>query len=229
MPTVRIVRIAKDTDGIVTVAHSVGAEAVSIASELVPEEFPGAAPAPPAVASAASPGALYKAGGGVSAPAVISKVDPQYSEEARKGFLKGTVKLSIVVGADGIAHDVSVFGPIGLGLDESAAATVTQWRFRPGMKDGLPVNVRAAVEANFRLLDGPTSPGWHTARMEFHPEDGATRPHLVSSKLRQVSSDSGIATATIAFTVDEHGNVASASGDTSKPANEGHLKTGQRN
>jgi TonB family protein len=45
--------------------------------------------------------------------------------------------------------------------------------------------------------------------MEFHPEDSAMRPHLVSSRAPQVGSGSGTATATIAFTVDEHGNVAS--------------------
>ena len=211
MPTVHIVRIAKNAEGIVTIAHSVGAEATSIASELVPEEFPVAAPPTPAVASAASASTVNRVGGGVSAPAVISKVDLQYSAEARKGFLRGTVKLSIVVGADGVAHDVSIIGPLGLGLDENAVETVKQWRFRPGMKDGLPVNVRAAVEVNFRLLDGPTPPGWHTGRMEFRPEDGATRPHLVSSKAPQVSGGAEVATAIIAFTVDEHGNVTSAS------------------
>lgn len=69
------------------------------------------------------------------------------------------------------------------------------------------MNVRAAVEVNFRLLD---SPKWHTGRVEFRPEDGATRPYLVSSRAPQIRSDSETATATVAFTVDEHGNVSSA-------------------
>lgn len=38
------------------------------------------------------------------------------------------------------------------GLDKKAIEAVSKWRFRPGEKDGKPVNVQAVVEGNFKLL-----------------------------------------------------------------------------
>jgi TonB family protein len=97
-------------------------------------------------------GGAYSVGGGVSAPGVLFKVEPEYSEEARKAKFQGTVVLSIVVDPSGKARDIKVIPPLGLGLDEKAIEAVSKWRFKPGMKDGVPVPVRASVEVNFRLL-----------------------------------------------------------------------------
>jgi outer membrane biosynthesis protein TonB len=41
---------------------------------------------------------------------------------------------------------------LGLGLEEKAIEAITQWRFRPGTKDGQAVTVAATIEVNFRLL-----------------------------------------------------------------------------
>ena len=97
-------------------------------------------------------GGAYKIGGGVSAPAVIFKVEPEYSEEARKAKFQGTVVLFIVVDEKGNPRDLKVIRPLGLGLDQKAIEAVQKWKFRPGMKDGHPVPVQATIEVNFRLL-----------------------------------------------------------------------------
>lgn len=97
-------------------------------------------------------GGAYRIGGGVSAPAVILKVEPEYSEEARKAKFQGTVLLSVVVDEKGNPRDLRVVRPLGLGLDEKAIEAVMKWRFRPGLKDGRAVPVSAYVEVNFRLL-----------------------------------------------------------------------------
>lgn len=97
-------------------------------------------------------GGAYRVGGGVSAPGVLFKVEPEYSEEARKAKFQGTVVLSIVVDPNGKARDIRVVRPLGLGLDEKAIEAVMKWRFKPGLKDGAPVPVQATVEVNFRLL-----------------------------------------------------------------------------
>jgi TonB family protein len=97
-------------------------------------------------------GGVFKVGGGVSQPAVIFKVDPEYSEEARKAKYSGTVMLAVVVDAEGHARDIHVVKSLGMGLDEKAIEAVGKWKFKPGMKAGLAVNVRATIEVNFRLL-----------------------------------------------------------------------------
>jgi periplasmic protein TonB len=85
-------------------------------------------------------------------PVVILKVEPQYTEEARQAKLQGTVVLYVEVGPDGMAHNIKVQRPLGMGLDEKAIEAVQQWRFRPGMRDGKPSTVAATVEVNFRHL-----------------------------------------------------------------------------
>jgi TonB family protein len=95
---------------------------------------------------------VVRVGGGVSQPSVLFKVDPEYSEEARKAKLNGQVMLSIVVDAEGRAQAIRVVKALGMGLDENAIIAVKQWRFNPGKKDGNPVNVRATIAVNFRLL-----------------------------------------------------------------------------
>lgn len=97
-------------------------------------------------------GGVYRVGGGVSAPVALYKVEPEYSEEARKAKYQGTVVLSIVIDEQGRPRDLKVIRPLGLGLDEKAIEAVSKWRFRPGYKDGKPVAVLATVEVNFRLL-----------------------------------------------------------------------------
>ena len=96
--------------------------------------------------------AIYRRGGGVSLPKVIFKVNPEYSEEARRAEKSGNVMLSVVVDPDGRASDIFVVKSLGLGLDEKAMASVTQWRFSPGMRAGSPVAMYVTVQMNFRLL-----------------------------------------------------------------------------
>jgi len=97
-------------------------------------------------------GGVFRVGGGVSQPSVLVKVDPEYSEEARKAKYSGTVMLSVVVDAEGKARDIHVVKSLGMGLDEKAIEAVEKWKFKPGMKGGQAVNVRATIEVNFRLL-----------------------------------------------------------------------------
>jgi TonB family protein len=97
-------------------------------------------------------GGAFRVGGGVSAPTLIYKVEPEYSEEARKAKFQGTVVISIIVDERGQPTNFKVVRPLGLGLDEKAIEAVQKWRFQPGRKDGRPVAVFASVEVNFRLL-----------------------------------------------------------------------------
>ena len=95
---------------------------------------------------------VYRAGNGVSQPKLISKVEPEYSEEARKAKFQGVVVLQIVVDSKGNAVNPKVMKSLGLGLDEKAIEADKQGKVTPGFKDGKPVAVAATVEVNFRLL-----------------------------------------------------------------------------
>jgi protein TonB len=88
----------------------------------------------------------------VSAPTIISKVAPLYSEEARQAKYSGTVVVSLVVDVNGNAQDIRVAKSLGMGLDERATEAVRKWIFKPGKKAGTPVKVRFQVDVNFRLL-----------------------------------------------------------------------------
>ena len=97
-------------------------------------------------------GGVFYAGGGVSSPFLLSKVEPEYSEEARKAKYQGIVTLYVEVDTNGRAQNIRVLHSLGLGLDEKAIEAVKQWKFRPGMKNGKPVTVAAQIEVSFRLL-----------------------------------------------------------------------------
>ena len=94
----------------------------------------------------------YRVGNGITAPQLLFKVEPQYTEEARAAKFQGTVLLYIEVQPDGRATNIRVQRSLGLGLDEKAVEAVQQWRFKPGTKEGQPVPVAATIEVNFRLL-----------------------------------------------------------------------------
>jgi TonB family protein len=97
-------------------------------------------------------GGVFRVGGGVSAPVLLSKTEPEYSEEARKAKHQGTVMLYVQIDPSGHATNIKVVKSLGLGLDEKAIEAVQKWKFSPGKKDGKPVTVEATIEVNFRLL-----------------------------------------------------------------------------
>jgi TonB family protein len=98
-----------------------------------------------------APVGVLRVGGGVSAPTVVYKVEPDYTEEARAAKLQGTVVLTVEVDPTGTATNIKVRRSLGLGLDEKAIESVKQWKFKPGQKDGKPVSVPVTIEVNFRL------------------------------------------------------------------------------
>ena len=98
-----------------------------------------------------TPGAV-RVGGGVTAPSIIQRFEPRYSQEASAAKHMGSIVLYLVVGENGVPRDIRVLRGLGMGLEELAVESVAEWRFKPGMKDGQPVPVAATIEVNFRLL-----------------------------------------------------------------------------
>jgi TonB family protein len=162
----------------------------------------------------------YRIGADVSSPRVVTKVEPYYAEEARRAKYEGTVVLFVVVDPNGVAREIKVLRPLGLGLDEKAIEAVNQWKFVPGTKDGQPVAVQATIEVNFRMLDkNGGRAGWHTGKISFSPPAGAARPHVVSTKFPGSASDAAGASVTVSFEIDQHGKPTNLRVDKSSDAN----------
>jgi len=93
----------------------------------------------------------YRVGGGISAPTVLFRVEPEYSEEARKARFQGIVVLEAVVRRDGKIDVVHLVRSLGFGLDQNAIDALKKWRFRPATKGGTPVDSIVSVEVRFNL------------------------------------------------------------------------------
>jgi len=149
------------------------------------------------------PDSVYRVGGSVMQPQVLSKTDPAYTDAARKMAVTGSVLLSLIVGSDGAPRDIKVVRPLGFGLDQHAIETVRTWRFQPGMKGGLPVNVRAQVEVNFRILSGKDQ--WKPGQMVFEKYDGESGP-VATNPLPLVGGGRDVnGSASFEFTVNREG------------------------
>ena len=90
-------------------------------------------------------------GADLSAPEAISKVDPAYPQDLMHDRVEGTVVLYAVIHADGSVGDVKVLEGFDDRLNENARKALEQWRFRPGTKDGQPVDIEAVVRVPFKV------------------------------------------------------------------------------
>jgi TonB family protein len=97
------------------------------------------------------PGEAIRIGPDVTPPTVMSRVEPKYTDEAKEARAQGTVVLQVVIRKDGSVDVLRVVRSIGYGLDQSSIDAFKQWVFRPGMKNGNPVDVALNVEINFNL------------------------------------------------------------------------------
>ena len=95
---------------------------------------------------------IRRIGGDVSAPLIVYKVDPEFTEQARKAKAQGVVLVNLVVDRSGKPTNVHVIRGVGHGLDKEAVDAVSQYRFRPAEEYGKPVPVALNVEVNFQIF-----------------------------------------------------------------------------
>jgi TonB family protein len=96
---------------------------------------------------------IYHLGEGVSLPRATFSPTPEYSTEAAKKKIEGTVLVSLTVLPDGTSRDVTVVKGLGYGLDEQAVKAVSTWRFQPAIRqsDGEAVPISITVETTFHV------------------------------------------------------------------------------
>ena len=82
---------------------------------------------------------------------VISKVEPPYTEEARKNEITGTVRVRLVLNATGEVTNVTPVTELPYGLTDKAVEAARKIKFTPALKDGRPVSQWAVVDYNFDI------------------------------------------------------------------------------
>jgi TonB family protein len=98
-------------------------------------------------------GGAFRPGAGITLPRVLREVKPQYTADAMRAKVQGSVWLECIVMPDGSVGEVKVtksLDPI-FGLDQEAIKAARNWRFSPGMRQGQPVPVIITIELTFTL------------------------------------------------------------------------------
>ncbi|MEJ0004970.1 MAG: energy transducer TonB [Steroidobacteraceae bacterium] len=127
-----------------------------------PAASPSVAPPPAPVASASAPtttAATVSSSPAMgqerkSVPAIVLQrvhsVEPEFPELARTRAITGYVDVEFTVLSDGTVANVAVVKsqPSGV-FEKSAMVAVRQWRYRPLIRDGVPIEEHARVRLNF--------------------------------------------------------------------------------
>jgi len=120
--------------------------APSLSTQTVPTQTP------PTAEPTIPPDETPASGPGMDQPvAILSKPTPNYTAEARKKRVEGTVVLRVVLRADGSIGTVSVVSGLPNGLSERAIAAARSIKFEPAQKNGVAVSTVVQLEYNFHL------------------------------------------------------------------------------
>lgn len=84
-------------------------------------------------------------------PRLLKDAKPNYTPDAMRRRIQGSVMLAAIVATDGGVKDVCVLRGLDPDLDATAAAAGRAFRFGPGTLKGEPVEVRVSIEMSFTL------------------------------------------------------------------------------
>lgn len=93
-------------------------------------------------------------GANVAAARLLNKVQPVYPALARQQGIQGLVRLKVIIGADGATQQLEVISGHPL-LIQAAMDAVRQWRYRPTLLEGKPVEIETTIDVYFQLDKGP--------------------------------------------------------------------------
>lgn len=97
-----------------------------------------------------APPLRIRQGGNVTVASLVHKVPPTYPEKAVAARLEGSVVLHVIIGTDGTIMQVEpVSGDPA--LTEAALEAVKQWKYKPTLLNGSPVEVDTTITVDFRL------------------------------------------------------------------------------
>jgi TonB family protein len=85
-------------------------------------------------------------------PKITHAEKAEYTKEAKANRIQGTVQISAVFTADGQIINIQVIRGLPFGLNEEVIKAASKCKFKPAMKDGVPVSVRMLMEFSFQLI-----------------------------------------------------------------------------
>ena len=91
---------------------------------------------------------------GVTQGMVLRRVQPTYPQMAKIARVQGAVVLAAIIGKDGTIQNLHVVSTASPLLNQAAIDAVKQWRYRPYILNGEPVEVDTTVTVNFTLSGG---------------------------------------------------------------------------
>lgn len=97
----------------------------------------------------ADPRAATKPDDPLSAPEPIDTVDPKYPPETMAEHITGEVVLYAIIRKDGSVDSVQLVRGLDPRLDKAAMEAFAQWKFRPGSRAGVPVDIEAVIHVPF--------------------------------------------------------------------------------
>jgi len=95
-------------------------------------------------------GPPLKSKGQLSGPVPLQKMDPKYPPDLIKQHVEGQVILYAIIGKDGAVRNIQLVHSIEPELDKDAMEALSHWKFRPGTRDGAPVELEAVIYIPFR-------------------------------------------------------------------------------
>jgi TonB family protein len=137
-------------------------------------------------------GGPAKVSGGVMAGQIESRVAPVYPEEAKAAGIQGTVVLKALINKLGDVENLQVVsGP--RELMTSAIDAVRQWKYKPYLLNGEPIEVETTITVNYQMAgavpmaqnEGPDAAG--VVAKQIGP--GVTPPEVVSTALPEYTSE----------------------------------------
>src|SRR5215469_361587 len=82
--------------------------------------------------------------------ALVHPVQPSYPMLARQMQVQGAVVLQALIGAEGTIQDLKVLSGPAI-LASAAEEAVRQWRFKPYLQNGVPLETEAKITVNFTI------------------------------------------------------------------------------
>lgn len=139
---------------------SAGLSAATVSGAIATPNEAASSPAPVAAANGSAdhtqeqqqvPPKKVRIGGNIAQKNLETKVNPRYPPSAKAAGIQGTVVLDATITTEGVPVDLRVVSSPSNDLTQASIDAVRQWRYRPTLLNGEPVEVETTININFTL------------------------------------------------------------------------------